>query len=118
MKKIYHLSNCKTCQKVIAELNNGEGFVLQDIKTEKITAEQLEEMRAMAGSYEALFSRKAMKYRSMGLHQRQLTEDDYRQLILEEYTFLKRPVVIIEDELFAGSTKDTLAATKVKAGIA
>ena len=118
MKKIYHLSNCKTCQKVIAELNNGEGFVLQDIKTEKITAEQLEEMRAMAGSYEALFSRKAMKYRSMGLHQRQLTEDDYRQLILEEYTFLKRPVVIIEDELFAGSTKDTLTATKVKAGIA
>lgn len=118
MKKIYHLSNCKTCQKVIAELNNGEGFVLQDIKSEKITAEQLEEMRAMAGSYEALFSRKAMKYRSMGLHQRQLTEDDYRQLILEEYTFLKRPVVIIEDELFAGSTKDTLTATKVKAGIA
>lgn len=118
MKKIYHLSNCKTCQKVIAELNNGEGFVLQDIKSEKITPEQLAEMRAMAGAYEALFSRKAMKYRSMGLHERELTEEDYRQLILEEYTFLKRPVVIVEDELFAGSTKATLAATKAKAGIA
>jgi arsenate reductase len=117
MKKIYHLSNCKTCQKMIAELNNGEGFVLQDIKTERITPEQLEEMRAMAGSYEALFSRKAMKYRSMGLHERTLSETDYQQLILEEYTFLKRPVIIIEDELFAGSTKAIVAAARAKAGL-
>ena len=117
MKKIYHLANCKTCQRIIAELANGEGFELQNIKEQKITPEQLEAMKIMAGSYEALFSRKAMKYRSMGLQDRNLTEDDYRQLILEEYTFLKRPVVIIDGDIFIGSAKAAVEGAKAKAGI-
>lgn len=117
MKKIYHLSTCKTCQRIVAELNNGEGFEMQNIKEEKITGEQLDAMKKMAGSYEALFSRKAMKYRSMGLQDKTLTEDDYRQLILDEYTFLKRPVVIIDDEIFIGSAKAAVAGAKQKAGL-
>lgn len=117
MKKIYHLANCKTCQRIIAELNNGEGFEMQNIKEEKITETQLDEMKKTAGSYEALFSRKAMKYRSMGLQDKSLTEADYRQLILDEYTFLKRPVVIIEDGIFIGSAKAAVAGAKQKAGL-
>lgn len=117
MKKIYHLSTCKTCQKIIAELNGGEGFELQDIKTEKITAEQLEQMYAMAGSYEALFSRRAMKYRSLGLNEKELQEDDYRHWILEEYTFLKRPVIMVDDEIFIGNAKKQVQGAKEKAGL-
>jgi len=117
MKKIYHLSTCKTCQKVIAQLNNGEGFDLQDIKTEKITPEQLDFMKEKVGSYEALFSRRAMKYRSMGLNEKELSEDDYRNLILEEYTFLKRPVVVIDDEVFVGSAKKAVEGAKQKMGL-
>ncbi|MFN7117088.1 MAG: arsenate reductase family protein [Saprospiraceae bacterium] len=114
MRKIYHLSTCSTCQKIIAELNNGQGFDLQDIKTEKITPEQLDFMHAKVGSYEALFSRKAIKFRSMGLHEKQLGEQDYRNLILEEYTFLKRPVILIEDDIFVGNAKKTVEAAKAR----
>lgn len=114
MRKMYHLSSCKTCQKIIGELSGGQGFELQDIKTEKITPEQLDFMKEKAGSYEALFSKIAMKYRSMGLNQRQLSEQDYRDLILEEYTFLKRPVIIIEDAIFVGNAKKTIEAVKEK----
>jgi arsenate reductase len=105
MKKIYHLPNCKTCQKVIAKLNDGEGFELQNIKEEKITPDQLEFLKNKVGSYEGLFSRRAMKYRSMGLAEKNLTEEDYKNLILEEYTFLKRPVVVVDEEVFVGSSK-------------
>jgi arsenate reductase len=112
MKKIYHLSNCGTCQKIIAELGGAEGFVLQDIKTEPITAAQLDAMQVLAGSYEALFSRKAMKYKSMGLAAMTLSEDDYRRLILEEYTFLKRPVILIGEQQFVGNAPKTVAAAK------
>lgn len=108
MPKIYHLSTCKTCQKVIAALNEGEGFEMQDIKFDNINAEQLDALKEQVGSYEALFSRRAMKYRSMGLGERNLTEADYRQLILDEYTFLKRPVVVIGDEVFMGSAKKSV----------
>ncbi len=105
MKKIYHLSTCNTCKKIIAQLNNGEGFELQDIKTEAITEAQLDFLKEKVGSYEDLFSRRAMKYRSMKLNERELSEADYRSLILEEYTFLKRPVVVIGEEVFVGSAK-------------
>lgn len=85
---------------------------MQDIKTEKITPAQLDEMKAMAGSYEALFSRRAMKYKEMALKDRKLTEDDYRRLILEEYTFLKRPVTINGKKIFVGNDKKTVEALK------
>lgn len=105
MRKIYHLSTCSTCKRVIESLNNGEGFELQNIKTDHITGDQLDQLKSIAGSYEALFSRRAMKYRSLGLADKNLTEADYRQFILEEYTFLKRPVIIIDDQIFVGSSK-------------
>ncbi|MCB0546038.1 MAG: hypothetical protein KDD19_00530 [Phaeodactylibacter sp.] len=99
---------------MIAELNGGAGFELQDIKTERITPGQIDEMKAMAGSYEALFSRRAMKYRSMGLDKQDLSEQDYRRLILEEYTFLKRPVILIDSEIYVGNSKKVVAAAKSK----
>ena len=85
---------------------------MQDIKWEKITPEQLEEMKKMSGSYEALFSRRAMKYKEWKLKDKNLSEKDYKDYILQEYTFLKRPVVIMEDKIFIGSEKKTIEALK------
>lgn len=85
---------------------------MQDIKFEKITPAQLDKMKEMAGSYEALFSRRAMKYKEWKLKDKKLKEPDYRQYILDEYTFLKRPAVIINGKIFVGSEKKTVAALK------
>jgi arsenate reductase (glutaredoxin) len=118
MKKMYHLGNCTTCQAIIKETGidtlrqTQGGFQMQDIKFEKITPAQLEGMKKMSGSYEALFSRRAMKYKEMGLKDKKLEEKDYRQFILDEYTFLKRPVVIIDDKIFVGSSTKTVEALK------
>lgn len=112
MKKIFHLASCSTCQRIIKELGGGKGFELQNIKEEKITPGQLEFMKEQVGSYEALFSRRAMKFKSMGLKDRKLSEEDYKNLILEEYTFLKRPVIVIGDQVFVGNSKKTVAAAQ------
>lgn len=115
MKKIYYLSSCSTCSRIITELDlHNKKFEFQDIKTEKITAAQLAEMKKMAGSYEALFSRVALKYRALGLDKKKLGEDDYKKYILEEYTFLKRPVIIIKDKIFVGNSKNNTAAAKAE----
>jgi arsenate reductase-like glutaredoxin family protein len=114
MKKIYHLSTCNTCQRIIAELGGADEFDLQDIKSEPLTSEQLDRLRGQVGSYEDLFNRRARKYRSLGLDSQSLTEEDYRRLILEEYTFLKRPVVVIDDAVFVGNAKKTVAAAREK----
>lgn len=110
MKKIYHLSTCNTCQRILGEINPGPEVVLQDIKTEAITAQQLEAMFAMTDSYEALFSKRAQLYRQRGLNEQNLTELEYKNLILEHYTFLKRPVMIVENEIFVGNSKKVVAA--------
>lgn len=112
MKKVYHLSSCNTCQKILKELNLPDSFETQDIKEEEITKEQLEEMEALAGSYEALFSRRARLYRERELNKKELSEPDYKELILDHYTFLKRPVIINNDEIFIGNSKKTVAAAK------
>ncbi|HMO31361.1 MAG TPA: ArsC/Spx/MgsR family protein [Lacibacter sp.] len=113
MKKIYHLATCSTNQRILKEVKAVQkGVLLQDIKNDPITPTQLDEMKQLAGSYEALFSRKALQYRSRGLHERQLTEKDYRTLILEEYTFLKRPVAVVNGKIFIGNTKAVVEALK------
>ena len=110
MKKAYYLSTCSTCQKILAQIKAPESFQMQDIKTSPITSDQLEEMRDLAGNYESLFSRRAMKYRSMGLNEQSLGEEDYKKWILEEYTFLKRPVFIVSGKIFIGNSKKVVEA--------
>lgn len=113
MKTIYYLGSCSTNDRILKELNL-EGVNLQDIKKNPITENQIEEMAHKAGSYESLFSRRAMKFRSLGLNKQILNEFDYKKYILEEYTFLKRPVAIIGDEIFIGNSKKNIDKLKVK----
>lgn len=110
MKKIYYLKTCDTCKKIIKSLPNTDGFVLQDIKEEPITVKQLEEMHALAVSYEKLFSKRAKLYKERGMKDMNLTENDFKQYILEHYTFLNRPVIIVNDKIFVGNSPKNVAA--------
>jgi len=112
MKRIYHLSSCSTCQKILSELNPGEEVEICDIKAENIDAETLDWLKEKVGSYEALFSKRALLFRSLGLNNLQLTEEDYRKYILEHYTFLKRPFVINGEEVFIGNAKKEVELAK------
>ncbi len=112
MRKIYHLSTCNTCQKIIKTLEPSDGFILQDIKTEAITLKQLEEMRVLSGSFESLFSKRARLFREKGLHEKSLSEADYKALILEHYTFLRRPVILVDDQVFIGNLAKVVDAAK------
>lgn len=85
---------------------------MQDIKNEPITETQLEELHKLSGSYEALFSKRAQLYKTLGLKDKNLTEKDFKNYILEHYTFLSRPVIIINDQIFIGNSVKTVEAAK------
>ena len=113
MKKIYYLSTCNTCKRIINELElKSKKFMFQDIKTETISEAQLEELKTKDGSYEALFSNIARKYRALNLSSSTLDELELKKLILEEYTFLKRPVIFVNDKIFIGNSKQVIDAVK------
>jgi len=111
MKKIYHLASCSTCKRILSEIDHS-GFEMQDIKTEAITTKQIEEMAKLSGSYLSLFSKRAMKYKEMGLKDKTLTELDYKKFLLEHYTFLKRPVFLLDDQIFVGNSKKVIEQLK------
>lgn len=113
MKKIYYLSTCDTCKKIIKSWEPIEDCILQDIKNEAITVAQLEEMQQLSGSYEALFSKRARLYKERNLKEKSLTESDIKALILEEYTFLKRPVLLLENKIFIGNSKKVVEAATI-----
>ena len=104
MKKVYFLQTCDTCRRILKEVNL-DGFERQEIKANPVTVSQLEEMYSFSNSYEALFNKRAKKYKSMGLKSELITEKEYKQFILDEYTFLKRPVFIVENNIFIGNSK-------------
>ena len=102
------MASCDTCRKIIKTLPKGLNLVYHDIKQDPITVEQLEELHQMAGSYEALFSKKAQLYKSMGLKDKNLGEDDYKKYLLEHYTFLSRPVFVIDNKIYIGNTQQNM----------
>ncbi|KAF9659080.1 ArsC/Spx/MgsR family protein [Tenacibaculum sp. ZH5_bin.1] len=115
MKKVYFLQTCDTCRRILKEVNIN-GFEKQEIKTNPITVAQLESMRELTDSYESLFNKRAKLYREMDLKNQNLTEADYKQYILDEYTFLKRPVFIVDNQIFIGNSKKVVESLKELVG--
>ena len=112
--KIYYLASCDTCRRIIKSLPNTDKLQFHDIRQNSITAQELEEMYSLSGSYEALFSKKAQLYKARNLKNEKLTEDDYKKYLLEHYTFLSRPVFIIDDKIYIGNgQKNIIEVAKV-----
>ncbi len=112
MRKVFHLAKCSTCQRILTEVN--WTFDKQEIRSQKITEDQIDQMADLAGSYQALFSKRAIKYRTLNLKEKNLQEQDYRKYILEDDTFLKRPVFIVDQSIFVGNSKSTIEALQKK----
>lgn len=110
MKKIFYLSTCTTCKRILKELENLiEDFQLQDIKQKPLNEEEIEFIYSKLGSYEEFFNKRAMKYKSLGLKEKIQKDGDYKEYLLMDYTFMKRPLFIIGEQVVAGNSKKTVA---------
>lgn len=116
MKKIYYLSTCDTCKRILKELDPPASYELQNIKEEPLTPDQLQELKRRSGTYESLFNKRARLYKERDLKNKQLSEEDFKNLLLEHYTFLKRPVIVNDQKIFIGNSKKEIAAAKASLG--
>lgn len=107
MKKVFYLKTCGTCKKILSQFDISS-WELREIKANSITEEELADMYRLTHSYEALFSKKSTQIKKRDIQLEQLTEEDYKNLILDHYSFLKRPVFLTNTEIFAGSDKKNL----------
>lgn len=110
---VFYIKTCDTSRKIIKDFGLDHGFDLREVKSKQITEGELDELAQMAGSFEALFSRRSRAYPQRELKGQKLSEKEYKALILDEYTFLKRPVVVFNNRIFIGSSskeKEKLSA--------
>ena len=107
MNTIYYLASCSTCKKIIKSLPKSD-LTFHDIRENPLTEKEVDEMKELSGSYEALFSKKAQLYKSLNLKSQVLTEADYKKYLLEHYTFLSRPVFIINNKIYIGNSQKNI----------
>ena len=108
MNKVYYLKTCSTNKKILSAFDLSS-WEMREIKSSPITESELEELRKYAGSYEALFSKKSREIKAREIDLTKLQENDYKNLILDHYTFLKRPVFLWDESVYAGSSKEVIA---------
>ena len=112
MRIFYYLSSCDTCKRIQTELSLDASTQRVDIKKNPLNAVQLDALHTLSGSYEALFSKRAQLHKQRNLKEQALSETDFRALLLEHYTFLKRPVLLYDSKLFVGNTAKVIAEAK------
>ena len=112
MKIIFYLKTCNTCTRIINELNLDSSFVFREIKSNPITIKEIEMIHDLSKNYESIFNKRAKLFSEKKLKNIILTELEYKNYILENYTFLKRPVIIIGDEIFIGNSKKNVLELK------
>ncbi|MHC5309790.1 arsenate reductase family protein [Myroides sp. LJL116] len=112
MNQVYYLSSCSTCKRIMAEIPQLDSFELREIKSNPLTSEELEHLYSLSNSYEALFNKRAQLYKTRELKDKDLQEKDYRDLLLEHYTFLSRPVFVIDQQIFIGNSKKVIEQVK------
>lgn len=107
MKKVFYLKTCQTNKKIMSAFDLSD-WKLQEIKSNPITEEDLALMYDKTQSYEALFSKKSTQIKAREIDVKTLQEEDFRDLLLEHYSFLKRPVFLTDNEIFVGNEKKNL----------
>ncbi len=100
----YWSANCSTCQKAkrFLERFDIKDFAARDIKDQPLSRDEIVELAKTLGGADNLFSRRAVKYREMKLGEREVSDAEKVDLMTDEYTFLKRPVLVIGEKAIAG----------------
>lgn len=108
MNTVYYLSTCDTCKKILKSLPEGIQMEYREIKTQPLTAEEINKMHLLSGNYESLFNKRAQLYKQLNLKEQKLSESDYKKYLLEHYTFLSRPVFILNNTIYIGNSKKVI----------
>ncbi len=100
IERFYWLPYCSTCTKAEQYLLERGAKIERyiHVKEEPVPKEEIEELSRLIGGVGKLFSKRAMKYRAWGLHEKSLSDADMLNYMHQEYTFIKRPVLVTKDQ--------------------
>jgi len=116
MKVVFYLKSCNTCTRIIKEIKLDSSFIFREIKSNPLTLKEIEMIHDLSKNYESIFNKRAKLFTEKKLKDVTLTELEYKNYILENYTFLKRPVIITDQKIFIGNSKKNILELKKHLG--
>ncbi|WP_221410911.1 arsenate reductase family protein [Riemerella anatipestifer] len=113
-KTVFYLKTCSTCKRIMQNLDLSD-WNLREIKSELISEEELSQMYAITRSYEELFSKRSTQIKVNNIDVKELKEEDFKMLLLQHYSFLKRPVFLVgEEDIYIGNNPKMLEVLQQK----
>ncbi len=109
MKKIFYLSSCSTCKRILKVWQPSSDVDLQDLKKTPLDAHSLAQLYEHTGSYEALINKRAQFFKQNNRSSKSLSESESRELLLTHYSLLKRPVLVLGAQIFIGNSPKTVS---------
>ena len=112
MIQVYVYSTCSTCRKTVEALEaSGVAFRVRDYLKDRFTAEELRTVLTDVGLTPAMaLSTRSRVYRQRELDAEALSDDDILNLMVEEPTLLRRPIIIKGSHVVIGYSPAKLAA--------
>jgi len=114
MNKLYYLSSCSTCKRIINQWSLNESINRVDLKKNPLDEKQLNELFEITYSYEALFNKRAQLLKKLNLNFNILKENDFKKLLLTHYSFLKRPVLLLNNKIYIGNSQKTVEEAEIE----
>lgn len=114
MNKLYYLSSCSTCKRIINQWSLTKAIDLIDVKKTPLDEKNLKELYKITNSYETLFNKRAQMLKKLNLNINLLDENDFKRLLLSHYSFLKRPVLLLNRKIFVGNSKKNIEEAEIE----
>ncbi len=109
MLEVIGITNCNTIKKTRQWLSDNQiSYTFRDLKKEPLTPNELAELVMKAG-LETLVNKKGRTWKMLGLTDKELTDNDLFQVLLEHQTAIKRPVLRYGEAIMVGFDEDALA---------
>ncbi len=110
MNQFIYLSSCDTCKRILKEVNLPNDIILRDIKKTPLKPNELKSFKNITGTFRSLLNNRAQKLKN--IHKSVLSEEKIFSLLNEHYTYLKRPILYFNGQLFIVNSKKNIEEIK------
>ncbi|TVQ75228.1 MAG: Spx/MgsR family RNA polymerase-binding regulatory protein [Balneolaceae bacterium] len=108
MLEVIGITNCDTIKKTKEWLSEkGISYSFRDLKKDPLSPNELAELVMRAG-LDTLVNRKGRKWKMLGLSDKELSDNDLFEVLLEHQTMIKRPVLRKGEAIMVGFDEDAL----------
>ena len=110
MIQVYGIKNCNKVRDTFSWLEENDiEYEFIDLKKEPLKRDELQSLANQIG-LDVLVNKRGMKWRQLGLKDKDLSDKELFNVLLENQTMIKRPVLVRDQAILVGYDEDSFEA--------